>query len=306
MKTPTLFQTGLTLFRLIAVLFSSFAAIITTMLPMYLYYSYPISQLLLVLGLLLFGTLLIHGFLTHVLNDYTDTISGTDGKSPGILSGGSRVVQKGMMTTDLLRQIGIISMSAIAAFIFVFFFLGFIKIATLLAVGLWSAAAYSLPSIRLSYYPWIGEWGATFPAIFSVGFGGAWLLTDQPPLWAFQNALIISLFSIAWVMVHHIPDRFADEQASPPKVTCVVWMKQKFGDAYSRFPAVLYFFMGGVCSLWLFPERTTAAVGILALSIVSILIVLRLDIKDPIHVSNGEKMLLILTLVAAVWIGIFI
>ncbi|SDJ24003.1 1,4-dihydroxy-2-naphthoate octaprenyltransferase [Salimicrobium halophilum] len=306
MNAISMFRTGFTLLRLIAVLFSSFAAIITTMLPLYLYYSFPLSDLLRILSLLLLGTILIHGFLTHVLNDYMDSISGTDTHSPGILSGGSGVVRSGQMTTDTLRSIGRVSIAAVLISILAFLILGYVKIAVLLAIGLYSAVAYSLPSLRFSYYPLLGEWVATFPAVYFIGLGGVWLLMDQPPVWAVQNAMIVSIFCLAWIMVHHIPDRYADEQATPAKVTSVVWMKRTFGDTYSRFPAILYFAMAASLALWLGTERMTAALGILILSIVSILIVINLKIEDPEQVSNGEKQLLILTMVAAIWLGIFI
>ncbi|WP_347862340.1 prenyltransferase [Salimicrobium sp. PL1-032A] len=299
-------RTGFTLLRLIAVLFSSVAAILSTMLPLYLYYSIPSIDLLRTLGLLLLGTVLIHGFLTHVLNDYMDSISGTDMDSPGILSGGSGVVRNGDMTPEALQRIGRLSIGVTVAIVILFLMLGFTKAAILLTIGLYSAVAYSLPALRFSYYPLLGEWAATFPAIFFIGIGGVWLVMETPPLWAIQNASIISVLCIAWIMVHHIPDRFADEQASPPKITSVVWTKRTFGDTYSRLPAILYFALAASLCIWLGAERMTAALGLLCLSVFSILIVINLNIDDPEHVSSGEKQLLLITWIAAIWLGIFI
>ncbi|SIS69270.1 prenyltransferase [Salimicrobium salexigens] len=306
MNVPSLFRTAFTLVRLIAVLFSSFAAIIATILPMYLYYSYSAGELTLVLLLLLAGALLIHGFLTHVLNDYADSMSGTDDKSPGILSGGSRIIQNNLVTAGILLKIGIISIIVILTAGIVLFFSGYIKIAVLLLIGLWSSITYSMSPLRLGYYPLVGEWFSMFPAVFFIGFAGPWIVMESPPLWAYQNALLIALFTQAWVMVHHIPDRFADENASPPKITTVVWMKNKFGDTYSRAPALLYFLLCSLCAFWIFMERPVAGAGAAVLSFASVFIVLQLNLEDNEDVSQKEKMLLILTMTAALWTGLFI
>ncbi|SDX95447.1 prenyltransferase [Salimicrobium album] len=306
MNVPSLFRTAFTLVRLIAVLFSSFAAIIATILPMYLYYSYSAGELTLVLLLLLAGALLTHGFLTHVLNDYADNMSGTDDKSPGILSGGSRIIQNNLVTAGTLLKIGIISIIVILTAGIILFFSGYIKIAVLLLIGLWSSITYSMPPLRLGYYPLVGEWFSMFPAVFFIGFAGPWIIMESPPLWAYQNALLIALFTQAWVMVHHIPDRFADENASPPKITTVVRMKNKFGDTYSRAPALLYFLLCSLCAFWIFMERPVAGAGAAVLSFASVFIVLQLNLEDDRDVSQKEKMLLILTMTAALWTGLFI
>src|SRR5699024_6773628 len=94
------------LLRSIAVISSSITTIVSTMLPIFLYYSVSNIRLLLIFLLLVFGAFLIHGVLTHVLNDCVDHTSGTDQNSPAILSGGSRVIQTGVISASSLWLLG--------------------------------------------------------------------------------------------------------------------------------------------------------------------------------------------------------
>ncbi|MFB4164979.1 hypothetical protein ACE1TI_14410 [Alteribacillus sp. JSM 102045] len=57
----------------------------------------------------------------------------------------------------------------------VFLLFGFYRLAVLLGIGVWGAAAYSLPPFRLSYRPFAGEWLCTFPSVFFLGMAGTWL-----------------------------------------------------------------------------------------------------------------------------------
>ncbi|GGJ99452.1 hypothetical protein GCM10007063_22220 [Lentibacillus kapialis] len=303
---PALIKTSFILLRSIAVVSSSVTTIVSTILPIFLYYSVPNSRLLSVFLLLVFGAFLIHGVLTHVLNDYTDHASGTDQNSPAILSGGSRVIQTGIMSASSLGILGkwlalSLSLVVIACIMF-----GYYKIALLLAVGLWGAISYSLRPLRLSYRPFIGEWLSLFPSIFVLGLGGAWLTLDSIPVWALQNATINALFCMAWVMVHHIPDREADRIASPVKKTSVVWAVEHFGTEYSRLPALIYFVLTGLCAIWLGIERIWAMFGTLAVAGAAIFFVLTMQVDNHDQVSANEKIILILAMVNGVWLGIFI
>ncbi|WP_228409453.1 UbiA prenyltransferase family protein [Radiobacillus deserti] len=99
-------KAGWILLRMVAVVASSFTTIISTVLPLYLYYSIPANTLYSILGLLLFAAFIVHGLLTHLLNDWADHRSGTDLHSPGILSGGSGVIQSGLLDEESLWQLG--------------------------------------------------------------------------------------------------------------------------------------------------------------------------------------------------------
>lgn len=294
------------LLRSIAVISSSITTIVSTMLPIFLYYSVSNNRLLLIFLLLVFGAFLIHGVLTHVLNDCVDHTSGTDQNSPAILSGGSRVIQTGVISASSLWLLGkwlIFSLGLIVIGLIIF---GFYKIALLLAVGVWGAVSYSLRPLQLSYRPFIGEWLSMFPSVFILGLGGAWLTLDSIPIWALQNAMINALICMAWVMVHHIPDREADRMASPIKITSVVWSVEKFGSAFSRLPALLYFALTGLCAVWLGTDRIWAMIGTLAVAGTAIFLVLKMQVDDHDQVSAYEKIILLLAMITGVWLGIFI
>lgn len=294
------------LLRSIAVISCSGTTIISTTLPIFLYYSVSDSRLLLVFLLLIFGAFLIHGALTHMLNDFTDHNSGTDQNSPAILSGGSRVIQTGVISARGLWLLGkwlTISLSLIVIGLIIF---DYYKIALLLAIGIWGAVSYSLRPLLLSYRPFIGEWLSLFPSVLILGIAGPWLLLESIPEWALQNTLINALFCMAWVMVHHIPDREADRQASPVKKTSVVWAAEKFGKPFSRSPALLYFALTGLCAVWLGGDRIWATLGTLAVASVAIFLVLKMQVDNHHQVSMYEKIILILAMINGVWLGIFI
>ncbi|ARI76344.1 prenyltransferase [Halobacillus mangrovi] len=297
---------GWQLLRFIAVVSSSVATIVSTILPLYLYSDVSFTQLSYIFFLLLSGALLIHGVLTHILNDYIDDKSGTDTHSPAILSGGSRVIQTGTISSETMWKLGkglilILSLVVIGLLIAQSF-----KLAILLSLGLWGAISYSLPPLLLSYRPFLGEWLSTFPSVLFLGLAGAWLALDTLPQWAWQNAIINALICIAWVMVHHIPDMEADRQATPKKLTCVVWAADTFGKAYCRLPALLYFGLTGLCVTWLGIDRIVAAGGVFATVIISMALILKMDVDDHEQVSNYEKLILMLAMGTAVWLGLFI
>ena len=185
----TVLHGGWVLLRSIAVIFSSVATIISSLLPLFLNAALPLGYLLMLFSFLTIAAFIIHGVLTHALNDYTDFHSGTDEYSPAILSGGSRVIQKGIMSLDSLRQLGkwlTIALLIIAILLALF---AQYELAILLLIGIWSAASYSIPPLRLSYRPFLGEWLSLFPAILFLGLAGPWIVLGSIPLWALQNAV---------------------------------------------------------------------------------------------------------------------
>ncbi|MFD1038974.1 prenyltransferase [Virgibacillus byunsanensis] len=216
------------------------------------------------------------------------------------------MIQTGIISASSLWLLGkwlIFSLSMIVIGLLIF---DYFKIALLLAIGIWGAISYSLPPFRFSYRPFIGEWLSMFPSVFVLGLAGAWLALDSIPEWALQNAIFNALFCLAWVMVHHIPDREADRMATPIKQTSVVWAEEKFGAAFSRLPALLYFALVGLCAVWLGTDRIWAMIGTLAVVGTAIFLVLRMQIDDPYQVSAYEKIILILAMINGVWLGIFI
>ncbi|QDI91351.1 prenyltransferase [Salicibibacter halophilus] len=294
------------LLRFMAVASSSFATILSTMLPLSLYYSISADFLIPLFMLLIGGALLFHGVLTHILNDVSDYKSGTDEHSPAILSGGSRVTQDGYFSVDDLNKLGNRLIYAIIISCIIFTFLGSYTISILLLIGLWAAVSYSRLPLLLSYRPFAGEVFSLFPSMLALGLAGALLALDGIPVWAWQNAAVNALFCVSWVMVHHIPDRNADQQASPKKRTTVVWAMEKFGQTYSRLPALFYLFLTGTGVFWLGTERLWAALGLLVIVTASIIIVKKMNVNDEQQVATSEKIMLLLAIVNAIWLGIFI
>lgn len=251
------------------------------------------------------GAVVIHGLLTHLFNDYADFLSGTDEHSPAILSGGSRVIQKGILKPEVVWRLGrllaiLLLMAAVLLAI-----IGHGKISLLILVGVWAAASYSLSPLRLSYRPFLGEWLSLFPSMFLLGLAGPWLIMDVIPMWAVQNALINALVCMAWVMVHHIPDLEADQKAKPIKVTTVVWFAKKFGVNFAYFPALFYLMLAGLVPIWLAFTRLTAAFLLIVLISFAIYLVTHLDIKNHHQVSKSEKGLLLIAMLIGLVLGIF-
>lgn len=294
------------LLRAVAVISSSVFVILSTMLPLFLYTAYSTELLLIVFTLLILAAFLIHGVLTHALNDYTDHLSGTDNLSPAVLSGGSRVIQEKLITPDRLKHTGILLAVFLLILAAVAAVLSHYAVSISLVIGVWAAVSYSLPPLQLSYRPFLGEWLSLFPSILFLGFAGPWIVAGYIPIWTWQNALINAFFCLGWVMVHHIPDLKADQQAVPKKQTSVVWAVESFGLPYARLPALLYFSAGGLCAFWLGTDRLPAAAITALAALTAVALILKTDIKNHHQVTATEKILLLLAMASALSLGIFV
>jgi 1,4-dihydroxy-2-naphthoate octaprenyltransferase len=194
------------------------------------------------------STALLQGFVAHGLNDLEDWRSGTDLLSPGLLSGGSRVIPRSLLS---LRQI---AKAALGAAI-----LGLVAASTLYvrhgpevigvaAVGFWAAVAYSRPPLRLAYRPFAGELLAGFPAVVAIIAGTHAVLAGPPGAGVWAAATLQALISVAWVMQHHLPDVPADLRAKPPKLTTPAWLALRRGQPAARLVAVSYFLAAATAS----------------------------------------------------------
>lgn len=295
------------LLRIVAVVFSSVATIFSTVLPLLFHYTLPSFTMIGVTSILFIGAILIHGMLTHTFNDLIDYQSGTDENSPGLLSGGSRVLQTGKMSVQMLIQLGIIISIFLLLMTSMFVFLGYTKFAILTLVGIWGAGSYSLKPFQFAYYPFVGESLSLFPSMLFLGIAAPWILLEEIPIWAWQNALINAIWCMAWVMVHHIPDRHADRKAEPIKRTSVVWAEDKFGKQGIKFPALLYFsLIGGILLFWIALTRPLGTIGAGMILIYSIYLIIKMDVEDVEEVTNVEKGLLLFAFMTAIWLGIFV
>ncbi|MHA6250875.1 prenyltransferase [Oceanobacillus sp. CAU 1775] len=297
-------RSGWMVLRIIAVVSSSFVAILASLLPLFLHTSIPTMHLVLMFLFLSFGALTVHGGLTHLFNDYADFLSGTDEHSPAVLSGGSRVIQEGMLEPAHVYKLGKWVAAALLLFGFIMALLGRVEITILIVAGVWAAISYSLPPFSYSYRPFLGEWLSLFPAIFFLGIAGPWILLDTIPLWAYQHAIINALICMGWVMVHHIPDMEADKQATPKKNTTVVWITEKFGVKYAFVPAFLYLFLAVLCAVWVGVDRPFAAGIVAAVLLIGIFLVLKVNPEDVNQVTNVEKILLLIAIIVGVTLGI--
>ncbi len=291
--------------RAIAVVTSSIAAIISTALPLLLGYDITVPALFGLSLLLATGALLVHGVLTHVLNDLMDFESGTDQASPALLSGGSRVIQEGVMSLGTLRRMAVSAIIILLSAGLLFMVLGQFKLVTLTLIGIWGAVTYSTRPFIFAYRPFLGEWVSLFPSMLLLGLAAPWIMLDSVPLWAWQNAMINALWCMAWVMVHHIPDLNTDRNAVPKKRTSVVWSIERYGLYRAGLPALIYLVLVFIIVMTMISARPIGAVGALLMLGYAIYLILSMDVKDIEQVTQREKVLLLLAMSTAVWLGIF-
>ncbi|NLW92695.1 MAG: prenyltransferase [Syntrophomonadaceae bacterium] len=208
-------------------------------------------------GLILLLIVLIHGVLSHAYNDREDWLSGTDQTSPGILSGGSRVINLGLYNLEELSWVG---KSSIAAALlvggFLFWEVGPL-ILIILAIGFWSAIAYSCAPLRLAYYPFAGEWLCGFPAVLTCAAGTFWVLTASIQPVILLAGGVHALLAIGLLMHHHLSDIPSDLGSSPPKLTTVALVSTSLGIKRALLVESFYFvlalIMGIVGTLYFHP-----------------------------------------------------
>lgn len=194
----------------------------------------------------------LQGITAHAYNDLEDWRSGTDRKSPGILSGGTGVIRFGLLSEGNLSFIGLTGLLLpVLTGIYFSTFRGPLVLVFLL-VGTWAGLAYTLPPFRLAYRPLAGEWLAAFPAILSCTSGSFFVLTGKVTGPALAAGTLHGLFSLGWLMQHHLSDLFADLGASPPKITTAVLAYRSWGPSGARLAPAAYFtlaalggFLGG-------------------------------------------------------------
>jgi 1,4-dihydroxy-2-naphthoate octaprenyltransferase len=200
--------------------------------------------------LLLLGMFVINGFMAHSLNDIQDWHTGTDKVSPGILSGGSKVLKRGLLLEKDLKVIaGIAVVLALAIALYLYSLRGPLVIAAVLA-GMAITWAYTNPPLRLAYHPFLGE-------LIGLGLSGLLISTTSYFVMtgAFSSkALLASAIQIfmllGWIILHHIPDIGADLSASPVKLTTPAFFYRRWGRHSAKIPSVMYFLIAYVIGVW--------------------------------------------------------
>ncbi|WP_018131389.1 prenyltransferase [Effusibacillus pohliae] len=201
-----------------------------------------------VIGVILAGALLLQGIVAHAFNDRTDWRSGTDRNSPGILSGGSKVIPKQLYSERQLLFIGAAGLLAAAGLGKYLSALTSNFVWIYILIGMWAAVTYTVPPFRLAYSPLAGEWLAAFPAMVACALGTYYVLTGSlstPVVWA---AAIHSLLCVAWLMQHHLSDIDADLEATPRKMTTVAYVAARWGKQAAPYVAAAYFLLAAFVS----------------------------------------------------------
>ena len=293
--------------RILAVAFSSFVTVLSTSIPLFLFYPELDNMVILALvGILILGSFLTHGLLTHIVNDLADFKSGTDDYSPGVLSGGSRVIQKKFFTYSQLKLFGVLLTTIMLIAAILFFIFGYMKLGVLTIIGIWGALSYSMKPFIFAYKPFAGEWLSLFPSMLFLGLAAPWIMLDTIPIWAWFNAAINAVWCMSWVMVHHIPDIDADQRAKPVKNTTVLYAANRWGRRAAHMPAVLYLILVAVFAVVMTSTRELAGMVTLILSIVTVLMIFDMKNGDVEAVTAVEKKMLIMASVTAIFLGLTI
>jgi 1,4-dihydroxy-2-naphthoate octaprenyltransferase len=221
-----------------------------------------------------------------------------------VLSGGSKVIQQGLIPPEIMWSLGKWLAVSFIVMAGLFAAMGRYDLTIFILVGTWAATSYSVSPLRFSYRPFLGEWLSLFPALFVLGIAGPWFVLETIPIWAIQNSLINTFICMSWVMVHHIPDIEADRQATPKKLTTVVWFSEQFGLRFTRMPALLYLTFAALCTIWVGFERIAASVIVLALILYAMYLVVAIQPKNVQQITKHEKCLLLLALLIAVSLGV--
>lgn len=171
-------------------------------------------------GFFLFlGGFVINGFFAHSINDIYDWKSGTDKCSPGILSGGSKVLKWGFLDEKDLKRTAAISVFVCIMTAAYFFILRGAIVAAALGIGLFLAWAYTNPPLRLSYRPFMGELLCLWLSGVILSTVSYFVLTGRFDKVPFFAGVVQCTAIMGWLMQHHLPDIFSDLAASPRKLT---------------------------------------------------------------------------------------
>jgi len=193
--------------------------------------------------------LTLHSVTGHAYNDLQDWRSGTDKFSPGILSGGAGVIEDGLLDERKLYLVGLAGiLPPVLASLYFISLRGYYVLFFLLT-GIWASLAYSLPPLRLSYRPLLGEWLALFPGFLACSTGSFYILTGSFNWQIVTAGTIHGLLTLGWIMQHHLPDIGADLKAVPPKLTTPAFVYKKWGAGGVRLVPVAYFILAALAGV---------------------------------------------------------
>ena len=180
----------------------------------------------------------------NVANDVSDAASGADdvNVNPTMFSGGSRVIQYGLVSLDAMRKL---SIGCYAVGIGIGLYLTATRGIELLWIGLagiFLSIFYTAPPLRLVHRG-LGE------VCVALGFGpimvlGTYFVVAQRLTWeALYASLPVALLIMLVLYVNQIPDRPADEKAG--KRTIVVRLgKNAIVNGYAFFATTAFLLIG--------------------------------------------------------------
>jgi len=166
---------------------------------------------------------LVQGWETHAINEIFDWRSGTDrDASPRALSGGSKVLNLGLLDERDLWIIFAMSTAAVAGLAVAVGLLLAWWLVLLVAGGYTIGLLYTFPPIATAYRPFAGEFLGGFPGVLLAGLG-AYAIQTVHLSWATVGILTAHAFvCTSMLVVHHYLDAGADAAAIPAKRTAVV------------------------------------------------------------------------------------
>jgi 1,4-dihydroxy-2-naphthoate octaprenyltransferase len=263
-------------------------------------------------ALIIAAGLLLQGLAAHAFNDREDWRSGTDPASPGLLSGGSKAVPRGLLSATHLTWAGWAAL-ALAALLALYFTWRTGPGALLLwSVASWAATAYSLPPLRLAYRPFLGEWLAAWPAVTASAAGTFYLLTGRFSPLVLAAGGVHGLVCLGWLMQHHLPDLQADLAAEPVKLTTPAWLYRRgLSDGgplareraatLARLPAVAYFSLAALGSVGLatVPGLGRAFWAPALLGTLGALLASQGRLEDLAEMTRWEELLILLSVIEA-------
>lgn len=195
--------------------------------------------------------MLVQGFETHSVNEIYDWESGTDrAVAPRLLSGGSKVLNRGLLTVPGLWRVFAASSVLIWALTA---YLVLARSWTLIAFVLPAYLAgllYTLPPVRTAYRPFVGELAGGFLGVLLCVLGGYYVqaLTLSPAAWV--AAIGYACVCVGMLLMHHYLDVEADLAASPPKRTTIAVLGREAGKSYTLGYAVSAVAAFALLALW--------------------------------------------------------
>ncbi len=197
---------------------------------------------------------LVQGWVTHAINEIFDWRSGTDRHaSPRALSGGSKVLNLGLLTERDLWIVFLVSTAGVAGLAVVVAAMRAWWLVLLIAAGYALGLVYTLPPVSTAYRPLAGEFLGGFPGVLLAGLG-AYGIQALRLSWTAVVALSAHAFvCTAMLVMHHYLDAGSDAAAVPVKRTSVVALGARRARVYAAGLAVAGAIAYGIAGAFVHP-----------------------------------------------------